>query len=288
MRQRANIIRTLIYSPKVMLMDEPFGPLDAQTRVILQDQLLNIWSQTGVTIIFITHDLHEAIGLGDRVVLLSSRPGRIIRVDKVSMTRPRDVFRMHDSDDVPHALRCDLGRARTPSSGTKVDRPLMKPEIDEQEVYQSQADRRGRQQYRRRVTIGQITLVVVVIAAWHFGSGTAVRSVFRWQSHRRCEGLFGDLRDPRFWNDLRVTGTEMTLGYLLGGVSGIACGILFARWRLAADIFDPFFTGLNSLPRIALAPLLGDLVRHRHGLQGRAGGDVGILSDLLHDVVGNS
>ena len=83
MRQRANIIRTLIYSPKVILMDEPFGPLDAQTRVLLQDQLLNIWSQTGVTIIFITHDLHEAIGLGDRVVLLSSRPGRIIRVDKV-------------------------------------------------------------------------------------------------------------------------------------------------------------------------------------------------------------
>jgi NitT/TauT family transport system ATP-binding protein len=99
MRQRANIIRTLIYSPKVMLMDEPFGPLDAQTRALLQDQLLDIWSQTGVTIIFITHDLHEAIGLGDRVVLLSSRPGRIIRVDKVTMSRPRDIFRMHDSNE---------------------------------------------------------------------------------------------------------------------------------------------------------------------------------------------
>ncbi len=99
MRQRANIIRTLIYSPKVMLMDEPFGPLDAQTRVILQDQLLDIWSRTGVTIIFITHDLHEAIGLGDRVVLLSARPGRIIRIDDVVMPRPRDVFRMHDSRD---------------------------------------------------------------------------------------------------------------------------------------------------------------------------------------------
>ena len=99
MRQRANIIRTLIYAPKVMLMDEPFGPLDAQTRIILQDQLLDIWSRTRVTIIFITHDLHEAIGLGDRVVLLSKRPGRIIRVDKVVMSRPRDVFRMHDNGD---------------------------------------------------------------------------------------------------------------------------------------------------------------------------------------------
>ena len=68
--------------------------------------------------------------------------------------------------------------------------------------------------------------------------------------------LITDLGDPRFWNDLRVTGTEMTLGYLLGALGGIALGVLFARWRLAADIFDPFFTGLNSLPRIALAPLL--------------------------------
>jgi NitT/TauT family transport system ATP-binding protein len=89
----------LLYEPKVMLMDEPFGPLDAQTRVLLQDQLLDIWSRTGVTIIFITHDLHEAIGLGDRVVLLSARPGRIIRIDKVAMSRPRDVFRMHDSGE---------------------------------------------------------------------------------------------------------------------------------------------------------------------------------------------
>jgi NitT/TauT family transport system ATP-binding protein len=97
MRQRANIIRTLIYAPKVMLMDEPFGPLDAQTRVLLQAQLLEIWGNTGITIIFITHDLHEAIGLGDRVVLLSSRPGRVVRVDRVLLSRPRDIFRMHDS-----------------------------------------------------------------------------------------------------------------------------------------------------------------------------------------------
>lgn len=98
MRQRANIVRTMIYEPKVILMDEPFGPLDAQTRLVLQELLLKLWQRTGVTIVFITHDLHEAIGLGDRVVLLSARPGRVARIDKVPLTRPRDVFRMHDSD----------------------------------------------------------------------------------------------------------------------------------------------------------------------------------------------
>ncbi|SDT58135.1 ABC transporter ATP-binding protein [Bradyrhizobium canariense] len=97
MRQRANIVRTMIYEPKVILMDEPFGPLDAQTRVVLQDLLLNLWTRTGVTIVFITHDLQEAIGLGDRVVLLSARPGRVARIEQVPLPRPRDVFKMHDS-----------------------------------------------------------------------------------------------------------------------------------------------------------------------------------------------
>jgi NitT/TauT family transport system ATP-binding protein len=99
MRQRANIVRTMIYEPKVILMDEPFGPLDAQTRVVLQDQLLKLWDRIGLTVIFITHDLHEAIGLGDRVVLLSARPGRVARVDKVPLARPRDVFHMHDNPE---------------------------------------------------------------------------------------------------------------------------------------------------------------------------------------------
>jgi NitT/TauT family transport system permease protein len=132
----------------------------------------------------------------------------------------------------------------------------MNTESDERDVYQSQADRRAKQQYRRRVAIGQITLIVVVVAAWHLSSGPLFDPFFVGSPIGVAKVLIDDFGDPRFWNDLRVTGTEMTLGYLVGGLSGIALGVLFARWRLAADIFDPFFTGLNSLPRIALAPLL--------------------------------
>jgi NitT/TauT family transport system ATP-binding protein len=96
MRQRANIIRTLIYDPELILMDEPFGPLDAQTRIVLQDQLLKLWLTTRKTIIFITHDLLEAITLADRVVLMSSRPGKIKSVEAIDIPRPRDVFRIHE------------------------------------------------------------------------------------------------------------------------------------------------------------------------------------------------
>ncbi len=97
MRQRANIIRTLIYDPELILMDEPFGPLDAQTRIVLQEQLLKLWHASKKTIVFITHDLVEAITLADRVIVMTSRPGRVKYVADVPIARPRDVYRIHDS-----------------------------------------------------------------------------------------------------------------------------------------------------------------------------------------------
>jgi NitT/TauT family transport system permease protein len=118
------------------------------------------------------------------------------------------------------------------------------------------AEQRRRQRYRRWVTIGQVVLIVVVLAAWQLGSGRLFDPFFVGNPAGVAKVLISDLGDPRFWNDLRVTAIEMSLGYLLGALGGIVLGILFARWRLAADIFDPFFAGLNSLPRIALAPLL--------------------------------
>lgn len=98
MRQRANIIRTLIYNPDIILMDEPFGPLDAQTRLALQSQLLRLWQEERKTILFVTHDLSEAIALADRVVLMSARPGRIKSVNPVPVPRPRDIYHMHHAE----------------------------------------------------------------------------------------------------------------------------------------------------------------------------------------------
>jgi ABC-type nitrate/sulfonate/bicarbonate transport system ATPase subunit len=98
MRQRANIVRTLAYEPEVILMDEPFGPLDAQTRLILQNQLLELWQEDKKTIIFITHDLGEAVALADRVVVMSARPGRIKTIAPVPIPRPRDLFEIHKDE----------------------------------------------------------------------------------------------------------------------------------------------------------------------------------------------
>ena len=95
MQKRGSIIRTLIYNPEVILMDEPFGPLDAQTRLILQDELLRVWDKDKKTILFVTHDLTEAIALSDKVVLLTGRPGTVKRVFDIPLPRPRNVFEIH-------------------------------------------------------------------------------------------------------------------------------------------------------------------------------------------------
>ncbi len=95
MRQRVAIARALATEPDVLLMDEPFAALDAQTRDLLHDELERIWSETGRTIIFVTHNVREAIRLGDRVALLTFRPGRVKREFPVDLPRPRHLEDPH-------------------------------------------------------------------------------------------------------------------------------------------------------------------------------------------------
>ena len=91
MRQRVGIARVLIMEPKVLLMDEPFGSLDAQTRTLMQELLLALWERQHQTVLFITHDIEEAVLLADRVCVMTARPGRIKKSIDVRMPRPRSI-----------------------------------------------------------------------------------------------------------------------------------------------------------------------------------------------------
>ena len=108
MRQRVAIARALATEPDVLLMDEPFAALDAQTRDLLHDELERIWSETGRTIIFVTHNVREAVRLGDRVVLLTFRPGRVKSEFPVDLPRPRSL----EDPEVALAARAVLDELR--------------------------------------------------------------------------------------------------------------------------------------------------------------------------------
>ena len=125
MRKRVSIVRTLVDdSVDVILMDEPFGPLDAQTRLILQDELLRLWQGTGRTIVFVTHDIVEAIAMSDRIAIFTSVPGSIKDIREVTLPRPRDVFHIHETpgfsaiyDAIWNDLREEILKTRGGESG---------------------------------------------------------------------------------------------------------------------------------------------------------------------------
>jgi NitT/TauT family transport system ATP-binding protein len=94
MKQRVAIARALANQPRVLFMDEPFGALDAQTRMMLHHELLNIWDRQGQTILFITHDIVEAITLSDQIIVMTKRPGRVRAAYDVPLRRPRNVFQI--------------------------------------------------------------------------------------------------------------------------------------------------------------------------------------------------
>ena len=119
MRQRASLMRTLVREPEILLMDEPFGALDTHTKLDMHDVLLRIWEREKQTVLFVTHDLGEALTLSDRIILFSARPGRIKDSFEVPFPRPRDGVALRETTEyaalfgrIWHSLGEEFSKAR--------------------------------------------------------------------------------------------------------------------------------------------------------------------------------
>jgi NitT/TauT family transport system ATP-binding protein len=128
MRKRVAIAATLAYEPKVLLLDEPFSALDVQTRNLMENDLLNLWTGSGQSVLFITHDLDEAVGLSDRVVAMTASPGRVLAEHEVDLARPRDLLedRRHMDfirvyDQIWEGLRNEVMKAHNDDTTTTPD-----------------------------------------------------------------------------------------------------------------------------------------------------------------------
>ncbi len=112
MRQRVAIARALVYQPQILLMDEPFGALDAQTRLLMQELLLQVWQTHRATVLFVTHDVEEAILLSDRIYIMTARPGRLKAEMRVDLPRPRSLIEAEASPRFVELRQQALGLIR--------------------------------------------------------------------------------------------------------------------------------------------------------------------------------
>ena len=283
MRQRANIIRTLIYEPSVILMDEPFGPLDAQTRLSLQALLLSIWENQRSTVLFVTHDLTEAIALADRVVLMSARPGRIVRVDPVEI---RGLATSSTFTICRSSASCTMrsGASWRPNSMTSVDTPS-EPTRDRRRNRARSSPASGRALVLvREHRIGADEPPAVrdtVPGRMGVWGRPALRSFFFSTPMRILAQVARELVDPGFYRDLGVTSLEMAVGFTDWRGSGIGLGVLLARWEYVAKVLDPFPPrALQHSPHCAGADA-HRLVRHRLFVEDIPRSHAGVLHHLL-------
>ncbi|HEX6499526.1 MAG TPA: ABC transporter ATP-binding protein [Micromonosporaceae bacterium] len=125
MRKRVALAQTLVNQPEILLMDEPFSALDVQTRALMQDELLRLWAGTGAAVVFVTHDLEEAVALADRVIVMTASPATVKASFDVPLPRPRDVEEIRLTDafldiyrEVWQSLREEVARSREQAAGT--------------------------------------------------------------------------------------------------------------------------------------------------------------------------
>ncbi len=250
MRQRVCIARTLVMQPRLILLDEPFGALDQQTRLLMGEELLKLWRETGATIFLITHALDEAAMLADRIGVMSARPGRLLSIIETRWPRDRDSRIVEDV-----SLRCDYRRAVAPAA-----RGI------------AQIDRQAGGAMNRAMKLAtnplllRIAIIVALTGLLEVLCRTGIIDRFTMPPPSRIfEDLVNLLVTGKLDAAIAKTLTNCVIAFALAVVAGTVAGVLIHRSRLLRQILDPLFATYYAIPVFAFYPLfiilfgLGDI-----------------------------
>ena len=252
MRQRVQLARVLANRPRMLVMDEPFAALDAQNRRVLQDELRRIWHEHKVTVLFITHDIEEALLLGTRIGVMTAGPNAGIKEiidippemkrDRVDLGFVEMYARVQDliADETNKSLAAQAGRAKEES------KPLGRTSIAARERHRRARQSRGAQ------SLGIYALsIVAFFVVWHFGSRLMDSVLF--PSPAQFLVTFVELLlDGTLVHESWVSLQRILSGFVIGSLIAIPLGLLMGSFRVMRLILDPYIELLRFIPSIAM------------------------------------
>lgn len=266
MKQRASVARALIdRDSNILLMDEPFGALDEQTRMELQQELLRIWERTGKTVVFITHSVEEALTLGDRIIVMSARPGEIIADIAVPFARPRDVLELRRHPEFGHMtfeIWSLLARFKKEAVSGQVDatnneqRPAALKAASGATL--EELERLARPSRSRKIIslLGKFSPLTVLLL-WEIVVATGVADDRFFPAPSSILSIFwSELIHGPLLADAYATLERVLVGFAIGGIPAIALGLMLGVWPIARELIAPIFSALYPIPKIATFPLL--------------------------------
>ena len=257
MQQRTGLARALSKDPEILLMDEPFAAVDMQTREVLQEELLRIWNTTETTVLFVTHSVEEAVYLGDRVIVMAAKPGRIRADVEIDLPRPRFASDVKSSRRFGELCVTLRGMLVDGESGTRAEKDDTANNLSARAPARrpaSSGERRGFKvtDHPKAVRIFSLALTLG-IWEWY---GRGVDPIFFSYPTAIVSALPVMLNSGELQKALLLTLQGLVIGFSSSIVVGVVIGLLMGRYRLFDYLVDLQISALYSTPNVALIPLL--------------------------------